>query len=108
MIDKFKKFVTEHNGITFTKYQGVEKRRGETATQEAKYHLEGVPSVTKAIGQYKYGDEVIIQIFNEAGSTIKRERVNSNYDRIQIFFKLDVFEEICKAFLLDLDDPFGA
>lgn len=90
-----------HNGIEFTMYQAVEDRRAESATLEHKIHLVGKPSITQALNQYKYGDEIIIQVYNKPGTATKHERVNSNYDRIQIFFKRDVFIEICKQFLED-------
>ena len=85
----------DHNGIKFTMYEcGVS--RGECAGQIGKFHLDGKSSVTCADGQYKYGDEVIIQIFAQAGTMTKRERVNDNYDRVQVFFKKKDFMDICR------------
>jgi len=97
-----KKRFQEHNGINFTMYVSDEKYRGEAVLGNKKLHLTGLPSLTKAIGQYKYGDEVIIQVYNKSGSVIERERINENYDRIQIFFPMQVFKEMCKQFLDDL------
>lgn len=102
MEEKFSVRKQNHNGIEFSMYEGSEKSRAEVATKNGKYHLEGRPSITQALHQYKYGDEVIIQVYNQPGTIQKRERVNERYDRIQVFFKRDVFIEICRQFLKDL------
>jgi len=93
-----------HNGIDFTMYQAEAPTNGEAALRGKRHILRGTPSITKAIGQYKYGDEVIVQVFNEPGSVITKKRVAENYDRIQIFFKKDLFVEICRKFLEDLEN----
>ena len=98
----FKILKKNHNGINFTMYQGINDSRAEAATQLGKFHLTGKPSITEALNQYKYGDEVIIQIYNTPGSVIKKTRVNEKWDRLQVFFKRDVFIEICKQFLKDI------
>ena len=85
-----------HNGIDFTMFQLKKPSRGEVATTDAKYHLDGCPSVTIADGQYKYGDEAIMQIFAKKGSIITKQRVNENYDRSQIFCNKKIFLEIVK------------
>jgi len=59
--------------------------------------MDGKASITIAEGQYKYGDEVIFQLYAPAGSAIFRERVNANYDRVQIFVKLNVFRTILQG-----------
>lgn len=99
----FRVIQKEHNGIKFTMYESEVPNRAEVATQEAKYHLDGRSSVTEALEQTKYGDEIIIQVYGKAGSMVKKQRVNSNYDRIQVFFKRDVFIEICQRFLKELE-----
>ena len=89
----------EHNGIKFTMFECMEAR-GESADLDGKKHLDGKGSITLALNQYKYGDEVIFQVYADPGSMIKKKRVNSNYDRIQIFIKKSIFmymlEEINK------------
>lgn len=99
----FKIIKKDHNGINFTMYQGIEDSRGEVATKSGKFHLEGKPSVTQALNQYKYGDEIIIQVFNKPGSLKRKIRVNQNWDRIQVFFNRETFINICKQFLSDID-----
>lgn len=95
------KRVKEHNGITFTMYETELGRNAEAALQGGKYLLNGKQSVTIADGQYKYGDEVIIQVYNVPGSLVLKERVAETYDRIQIFFKKVDFLELCKQILED-------
>jgi len=97
-----KKRYHNHNGINFTMYVSDEIYRGEATVGNKKLHLDGLPSITKAIGQYKYGNEVIIQVYNKSGHVIERDRLNQNYDRMQIFFPINVFKEMCKQFLDDL------
>ena len=77
------------------------QRDSEASLQGGKLILKGIQSVTMAEGQYKYGDEVIIQVYNQAGSVVKKDRVNENYDRIQIFFTKSIFLDICKMILED-------
>lgn len=101
---KFRVWEKEHNGIRFKMYQGNANSRAEAAIKSGKLHLVGQPSLTQALDQYKYGDEIIIQVYNESGSTTQRSRVNKNYDRIQVFFKRDVFIDICKQFLEDVNE----
>lgn len=93
-----------HNGIDFTMYQAEKPSRGEATLEDNKFHLSGIVSVTKAIGQYKYGDEVIIQAYNLSGNMETRKRISSKYDRIQVFFKLPIFKKICEKFLEELDE----
>ena len=96
-----------HNGIDFIMYQSQEETRGEATKDNTKYHLTGTPSLTQALNQYKYGDEVIIQVYNKIGSTIARERVADNYERFQVFFPKKIFIEMCRMFLADVDQEGG-
>lgn len=105
---EIKKRYKNHNGIDFTMYVTDQIYRGEAVLGNKKLHLTGIPSLTKAIGQYKYGDEVIVQIYNKSGSVIEKERLNENYDRIQIFFPLEIFKEMCKSFMSDLNKTEGS
>lgn len=90
----------DHNGIKFTMFEANEALgHGEVAVKGGKYTLQGTPSVTKAYNQYKFGDEIIVQVYGSLDSATRRERVTENYDRVQVFFKKELFLEMCKAIL---------
>ncbi len=63
-----------------------------------KWHLSGKLSITIAKNQYKFGDELIIQVYSK-DKAVRKDRVNSNYNRIQVFMKIPEFEEMAKRFL---------
>ena len=90
------------HGITFDMWEREMKNcRGEAAYEDKKFHLDGKVSLTLAQNQYKYGDELIAQVYGNAG--IFRERRASNYCRVQVYLgKADLetakaLEDIAKA-----------
>ena len=60
-----------------------ERLPGEAAFEKDKFHLDGKVSLTLALNQNKYGDELIAQCFGQAGS-IKPRRA-SRYCRVQVY-----------------------
>ena len=73
------------HGITFHMWEReVENGRGEAAYNDRKLHLDGLVSLTVAEGQWKYGNELIAQVFTrEAGRG--RQRRADGYNRIQVY-----------------------
>lgn len=72
-------------GITFYMWerQGRETR-GEAAYNARKLHLDGRVSLTLATNQYKYGDELIAQVYSkEKGRVLDRQA--DGYGRIQVY-----------------------
>jgi hypothetical protein len=73
------------HGITFYMWEREAKDcRGESAHENQKLHLDGMVSLTLAQNQYKYGDELIAQVFSK-DSGIVRERRANGYNRIQVY-----------------------
>jgi hypothetical protein len=102
-MDTFRKSENTYGSIKFIMYEGLEDCQGEAATQSEKAILTGKVSVTQALNQWHYGDQIIVQAYAKPGTIIKRERANYNYDRIQVFFKYDVFLDICRQLLKDVE-----
>ena len=73
------------HGITFHMWEReIDNGRGEAAYNNRKLHLDGLVSLTVAEGQWKYGNELIAQVFTtEAGQV--RERRADGYNRIQVY-----------------------
>ena len=89
------------HGITFLMWErSMKDCRGEAAFEKDKFHLDGKVSLTLALNQNKYGDELIAQCFGQSGS-IKPRRA-SRYCRVQVYLgKADLataetLEEIAK------------
>jgi hypothetical protein len=59
--------------------------RGEAAHNGRKLHLDGRCAMTLAVGQYKYGDELIAQIYGPANLARVAARRADNYSRIQVY-----------------------
>ncbi len=90
------------HGITFKMWEREMKDcRGEAAAGEKKFHLDGKVSLTLALNQHKYGDELIAQCFGQGGES--KPRRASSYSRVQVYLgKADLetaqaLEEIAKA-----------
>lgn len=89
----------EHNGINFTMFESTFKDgHAEAAMKIGKCVTKGLPSITKAYNQYKYGDEIIAQCYSSE-DIVLRERVNENYNRIQVFYPKDLFIEMAISLL---------
>lgn len=83
-----------HNGIRFKMFES-KNARGEFSNPGWKYHLDGKFSITVARNQYKYGDELILQVYSPPEKKIKkRQRVRADYNRVQIFTKIPIFEQM--------------
>lgn len=74
------------HGITFKMWErsGVNVR-GEGAHGQRKVLVNGRASLTLALNQYKYGDELIAQVFSQASNAVVRERRSDGYSRVQIY-----------------------
>jgi len=73
------------HGITFVMHE----RRGgqvraEVAAGPRKLHADGVASLTLALDQYKYGDELIAQLFTKDVHRVEDRRADG-WTRVQIF-----------------------
>ncbi len=93
-----------HNGIVFTMFEcrDASVRNAEVALDDHKHTItKQTLSVTVAEGQWKYGDEIIVQAYAPRGSIVSkpRERVNDTYNRVQVFFPKQVFLDICREIL---------
>ena len=78
------------HGITFHMWErSMENCRGEVAYKDRKMHLDGRVSLTLALNQHKYGDELIAQVYGKDAKV--RERRASGYNRIQVY--LGVIDE---------------
>lgn len=73
------------HGITFFMWEReIENGRGEAAHEDKKLHLDGLVSLTIAENQWKYGDELIAQVFSREPGLVKVRRANG-YNRIQVY-----------------------
>ena len=74
------------HGITFIMYEREgETVRGEAAADGRKLHISGKSSLTLALNQHRYGDELIAQIYTSELPRITARRADG-YSRVQIFF----------------------
>jgi hypothetical protein len=90
------------HGITFYMWEReVKDGRGEAAYNSKKLHLDGIVSLTLALNQHKYGDELIAQIFTKNNGVVKERRADG-YNRIQVYLGIadentaTMLEEIAK------------
>lgn len=73
------------HGITFHMWERkTDETRGEASYKEKKLHLDGTSSLTIALNQWKYGDELIAQIFTKDSGVVKERRADG-YNRVQIY-----------------------
>lgn len=72
------------HGITFVMYEGDTAGRGEAAIGSRKVHLDGRASLTLALNQTRYGDELIAQVFTAAEPRVADRRA-AGWNRLQIF-----------------------
>jgi len=73
------------HGITFHMWERkTEHSRGEAAYKGKKLHLDGWVSITIAENQWKYGDEIIMQVFTKEDGKVLPRRADG-YNRIQIY-----------------------
>jgi hypothetical protein len=73
------------HGITFYMWERAgEQIRGEWSGQGKKALVDGRCSLTVATNQYKYGNELIAQIYTK-NMPVVTERQADNYTRVQIY-----------------------
>jgi hypothetical protein len=73
------------HGITFVMHErGDVNVRAEVAVKARKVHVEGVASVTLALNQYKYGNEIIFQLFTRENPEVFDRRADG-WTRIQVY-----------------------
>lgn len=70
------------DGITFEMWET--KGRGEVAHKDKKLHLDGRTSLTLALNQRKYGDELIAQVYSQGPGRVQGRRANG-YNRVQVY-----------------------
>ena len=90
------------HGITFKMWERQMKDcRGEATYSDKKMHLDGKVSLTLAQDQYKYGDELIAQVYGANARILDRRA--SKWQRIQIYLgeadleTAQALEDIAKA-----------
>lgn len=72
------------HGIEFRMWERKQDdTRGEAAYNNSKFHLDGTVSLTLALDQKKYGDELIAQVYGKVGEV--KPRRASNYQRVQVY-----------------------
>jgi hypothetical protein len=72
------------HGITFLMWERQMKDcRGEAAFGKDKFHLDGKVSLTLALNQHAYGDELIAQVYGQSG--VMKPRRASRYCRVQVY-----------------------
>jgi len=73
------------HGITFYMWERlIENGRGEASYDDKKYHLDGKVGITIAKDQWKYGNELIAQVYSKDNGKLFKRRANG-YNRIQIY-----------------------
>lgn len=73
------------HGITFVMHELLtENTRGEAARGSKKLHVSGFASLTLALNQHKYGDELIAQVFSQ-GEGFVTDRRADGWTRVQVF-----------------------
>lgn len=90
------------HGITFKMWERqMQNCRGEATCSDKKIHLDGKVSLTLAQNQYKYGDELIAQVFGANARVLERRA--SKWQRIQIYLgeanleTAEALEQIAKS-----------
>ena len=73
-----------HNITFFMWERDIENGRGEAAYNHKKLHLDGTVSLTLATNQWKYGDELIAQVFSKENGVVRQRRADG-YQRIQVY-----------------------
>lgn len=74
------------HGITFVMHERKGREtRAEVAIGARKAYLDARVSLTLALDQYRYGDELIAQLFTRNAPRIKVERHSDEWNRVQIF-----------------------
>lgn len=74
------------HGITFhmAETRGSDVR-GEFAIRDKKFHVDGTASITIAEGQYKYGTELIAQLYTRDIPPTVADRRADGYTRVQVY-----------------------
>lgn len=73
------------HGITFVMFERrAHNVRAEVTLGEKKIHTDGVASLTLALDQHKYGDELIAQIFTRDAPRVLERRADG-WTRVQIY-----------------------
>lgn len=73
------------HGITFVMYErGAPNVRAEVTVKNRKVHVTGLASLTLALNQHKYGDEIIFQIFTRDQPEVLERRADG-WTRTQIY-----------------------
>lgn len=73
------------HGITFVMMErSAPNVRAEVATSDRKVHVEGRAALTLALDQWKYGDELIAQMYTREEPRVLERRADG-WTRVQIF-----------------------
>lgn len=73
------------HGITFIMHEREGKGiRSEVTVNDKKIHTDGRVSITLALDQHKYGDELIFQMFSRSEPRILERRADG-WNRVQIY-----------------------
>lgn len=90
------------HGITFKMWERqMQNCRGEATCSDKKIHLDGKVALTLAQNQYKYGDELIAQVFGTNARVLERRA--SKWQRIQVYLgeanleTAEALEQIAKS-----------
>jgi hypothetical protein len=72
-------------GITFLMYERTGYNvRGEVASGPRKEHFDGTSSLTLALDQHKYGDELIAQLYTTQTPRVLERRADG-WSRVQVY-----------------------
>lgn len=109
-----KPFERPHNGV---KYIGVEDRDrtviGSITMGSKKLTLTGYPKINRTQGSYKHGDEIQITVWNKAGTTFEKPRVQFEQDgtpkkhkweTVEIFFPPEVWHDLIRQYYNQLKE----
>lgn len=74
------------HGITFVmEERAANNVRAEVAIGTRKLHVPGCAALTLALGQHRYGDELIAQMFTNERVEFLARRENNGWSRVQIY-----------------------
>jgi hypothetical protein len=91
------------HGITFIMFERrASNVRAEVAVAAKKLHADGIASLTLALGQWKYGDELIAQLYTKQPYRVLTRKADG-WVRIQVYLgrvdleTAETLETIAKA-----------
>lgn len=106
MAEKFNK---KHAGVTYIGSRDDEAIvTGSITMGDNKWTLKGHPKINKTEGSYKHGDEIQITVWNKAGTTFEKPRVQFNqdgskkvhaWDTVEIFFPPEVWHSLIREYI---------